>query len=85
MSESNAVTVNVNGGGGGRQRGPGLFSNLGRAPWYVQLALLIVIGYVVLIVGFEILANVYDGSSCCLAPITNPGAMLQNRRGGYAW
>ncbi|MEC9400261.1 MAG: hypothetical protein VX475_21725 [Myxococcota bacterium] len=32
-----------------------------------------------------ILANVYDGSSCCLAPITNPGAMLQNRRGGYAW
>lgn len=60
MSEGNAVTVNVNGGGGGRQRGPGLFSNLGRAPWYVQLALLIVIGYVVLIVGFEILANVYD-------------------------
>ena len=60
MSDGNGVTVNVNGGGGGRQRGPGLFSNLGRAPWYVQLALLIVIGYLVLIVGFEILASVYD-------------------------
>lgn len=60
MSESNAVTVNVNGGGGSRQRGPGLFSNLGRAPWYVQLVLLIGVVYLVVIVGFEILASVYD-------------------------
>lgn len=54
------VTVNVDSGGGGRQRGPGLFSNLGRAPWYVQLALLIVIGAIVIFVGVEILAKVYD-------------------------
>ena len=60
MSEPQAVTVNVNSGVGRRQRGPGLFSNLGRAPWYVQLGLLIVIGYVVIIVGFEVLAAVYD-------------------------
>jgi hypothetical protein len=62
MSEPQAVTVNVNSGGGRRQRGPGLFSNLGRAPWYVQLVLLIVIGYIVIIVGFEVLAAVYDFS-----------------------
>jgi len=60
MSEPQAVTVNVNAGGGRRQRGPGLFSNLGRAPWYVQLGLLIVIGYFVLIVGFQILDAIYD-------------------------
>lgn len=60
MSQTQGVTVNVNGGGGRRQRGPGLFSNLGRAPWYVQLALLIVIGYIVIIVVFELLANIYD-------------------------
>jgi hypothetical protein len=57
MSET--VTVNVNSGarGGG---GGGLLSALNRLPWWVTVPLLIVIGFVLVNVVYDLLARVYD-------------------------
>ena len=57
MSES--VTVNVNSGrrGGG---GGGFLSALNRLPWWVSVPLLIVIGFLLVNVVYDLLSRVYD-------------------------
>ena len=57
MSES--VTVNVNSGGRGRAGG-GFLSALNRLPWWVTVPLLIVVGFVLVNVVYDLLARVYD-------------------------
>ncbi len=57
MSES--VTVNVNSGGRGRGGG-GFLSALNRLPWWVTVPLLIVVGFVLVNVVYDLLARVYD-------------------------
>ena len=57
MSET--VTVNVNSGarGGG---GGGFLSALNRLPWWVTVPLLIVVGFVLVNVVYDLLSRVYD-------------------------
>jgi len=57
MSET--VTVNVNSGarGGG---GGGLLSALNRLPWWVTVPLLVVVGFVLVNVVYDLLGRVYD-------------------------
>jgi hypothetical protein len=57
MSES--VTVNVNSGGRGGGGG-GFLSALNRLPWWVTVPLLIVVGFVLVNVVYDLLARVYD-------------------------
>jgi len=57
MSES--VTVNVNSGGRGRGGG-GFLSALNRLPWWVSLPLLLVVGFVLVNVAYDLLSRVYD-------------------------
>lgn len=58
MSES--VIVNVsNGNGGGRSR-LGWFSNIGRAPWWVQVPLLVLVVYLIATVLWQVLGSIYD-------------------------
>jgi hypothetical protein len=57
MSES--VTVNVNSGGRGRAGG-GFLSALNRLPWWVTVPLLLVVGFVLVNVVYDLLARVYD-------------------------
>jgi len=57
MSET--VTVNVNSGGRGGGGG-GFLSALNRLPWWVTVPLLIVIGFVLVNVVYDLLARVYD-------------------------
>jgi len=57
MSES--VTVNVNSGGRGRGGG-GFLSALNRLPWWVSVPLLLVVGFVLVNVVYDLLSRVYD-------------------------